>query len=351
MRAKINGVELEGSPEEIARMINAMGGLVKQELRAVSKTYEIDNTKQPKQPIEEKPVFRARRYGNKECLNCGKRLRKTQRKYCSNYCGHIIWGKNNAEKIQSYNQQKKKKLSVAVICRECGKDFATSNTRRVFCSKECLLKSYGKYPTKDTNTSVTNGICLECNASYPMTNPIRKFCSDRCRNYYNNRKKRGGKITSSDIPRSTYTENSVRSKFIYYQANKSMRYNPTLSRERAYEIASDLWNSKQKEFTKGSNTSVNSSVTPVFPELSNVTKIGSLVLKGYIRNNLDARKEALIDISVLDTMINSVNGWDFNNILGFFNDFVKKSKEIEAYFECKLVTKIVNNRTLLIKMR
>lgn len=101
------------------------------------------------------------------CKVCGKPLTGRQTAYCSKDCAK----KRNAEKIkQAYYKPAPR------ICKNCGKEFASSKVRR-YCSDKC--KMAGIMKEKAAEKSKLNGLyCKVCGK--PLTGRQRTVCSTVC---------------------------------------------------------------------------------------------------------------------------------------------------------------------------
>lgn len=77
----------------------------------------------------------------KHCLNCGKVLRKQQVKFCSKSCAAKINNPKRTKNLKVVNKKTSKKeinktsTNLKKFCLQCGKELKTSQTK--FCSNEC----------------------------------------------------------------------------------------------------------------------------------------------------------------------------------------------------------------------
>lgn len=65
------------------------------------------------------------------------------------------------------------------VCKGCGKEFESSNNRKLYCSKECPGRVYPKK------------VCKECGKEFIPEAHNQLFCTKECRIEYNNTKRRG----------------------------------------------------------------------------------------------------------------------------------------------------------------
>jgi len=78
--------------------------------RAILLRYEIEgeiaatmaDKKAERAPVVSREV--KRKYGRKNCAQCGTRLTGQQRKFCSKKCSRKHWNKNNKELVRKHNQ-------------------------------------------------------------------------------------------------------------------------------------------------------------------------------------------------------------------------------------------------------
>ena len=123
----------------------------------------------------------------KNCLRCGDEYIPVNnaQKYCSDCgCGYH----------RKYEQVE------TVTCRECGKEFKTSCSNAVYCSKECARIWHNK--AKAMRRKENKRYCVVCGTE--LTDyQHRRYCSEECKKnnkvkYYQPKKAKKEKVTSLD---------------------------------------------------------------------------------------------------------------------------------------------------------
>lgn len=129
-------------------------------------------------------IYKERRHPKRYCLECGKELKKGQKKFCSNSCSAIYNNRLNGPK----NEETRKKISETLknktsknkkitYCEVCGKEI---NGNKKFCSIECRKTKYKKH--------FIEIICEECGKNFEGLTG-RKFCSVECANEHFKKKR------------------------------------------------------------------------------------------------------------------------------------------------------------------
>lgn len=72
-------------------------------------------------------------------------------------------------------------------CAVCGKEFDTTNPRRIYCSKKCNSRAkYLRSTTGEVRRAKRNLICKNCGKKF-QSEKRAHFCSDECcLNFYGN---------------------------------------------------------------------------------------------------------------------------------------------------------------------
>ena len=124
----------------------------------------------------------------KNCLYCGKELKKQQKKFCCSSCSAKY---NNTGK--KHSEESKKKISESVhkhyqnvskgehltitsknkfVCLECGKEFESYQKNRIFCCGKCQAKYHNK-------TKIENWLNGEKYETERLPDFIRKFLHEK----------------------------------------------------------------------------------------------------------------------------------------------------------------------------
>lgn len=119
-------------------------------------------------------IYKERRNPKRYCLECGKELKKGQKKFCGKSCSATYNNRLNGPKkdetkrkiSETLKNDKNKKI---IHCEVCGKE--TTNKR--FCSIECRKSTYNKH--------FVDIVCEECGKVFNGLTG-RKFCSVECAN-------------------------------------------------------------------------------------------------------------------------------------------------------------------------
>lgn len=146
MKIQEEGIEIEGTPKEIAEYME------EKKKKSFIRNNIIEGILNQK--IEKPQKERKKRKYNRTCKNCGKGIKSKKRQYCSTKCRKAIRAKyahqyyvENAEnwnKPRKKEQEKESKKITEIHCKECNKMYATTDKRKVFCSKRCSVINYNK---------------------------------------------------------------------------------------------------------------------------------------------------------------------------------------------------------------
>lgn len=99
------------------------------------------------------------------CVNCNRKLRNNQRKFCGNSCKCKFFNKNNPEKSNIWNKKNKKPL-VNNRCVACG----SLCGRKKYCSDKCKPK-YATIPLEKSywnGMSRVNSKCFCCDYTFDL---------------------------------------------------------------------------------------------------------------------------------------------------------------------------------------
>lgn len=127
-------------------------------------------------------IYKARK--KRYCLQCGKELKRNQKKFCSSSCsakynnGKLTdeCKKKISESLKKYHSEKENIKTEKRFCIICGNTL--KKNQRKYCSKKCREKNYNKTFRKQ---------CLYCNETF-IGNTNRKFCSNKCCNAWKEEK-------------------------------------------------------------------------------------------------------------------------------------------------------------------
>ena len=133
----------------------------------------------------------------KICPVCGESFTPTDKRqiYCSKSCKHKAnysqkkdycrdyYMKNN-QKYKDYQKEnhKKEKPILERICPICGNVFSTHDSRKKYCSDDCVKEGIRKQSNEQNkkNRILLTKTCPICNKEFETTRKNQVFCSDEC---------------------------------------------------------------------------------------------------------------------------------------------------------------------------
>ena len=109
----------------------------------------------------------------KTCKNCGKEITTEGRAlFCCADCQTIFYSKDIKKEIKAETLIKR-------ICKYCGKEFETTNKKRLHCNEYC--KNQYKYRRKKNNEiEEIKKNCIYCGTEFETKNLNKLYCSSKC---------------------------------------------------------------------------------------------------------------------------------------------------------------------------
>lgn len=89
-----------------------------------------------------------------KCLNCGKELKRWQKKYCSRECTAVFL----SAKYKGKDNPHWKGGETTLICLQCGKEFSLARNRLKYGAKFCSVGCSGKYYSGEKNNLYLHGL-------------------------------------------------------------------------------------------------------------------------------------------------------------------------------------------------
>lgn len=114
------------------------------------------------------------------CKECGKEFETSNKRKI--FCSHNCRSNFNTKKSNS----RKPKITYKKICIICGKEFVTTRTKSLCCSKECSYKhkieqSQERYYNQQSLLKNVEVACPTCGKIF--TKGRQKYCSPKCRGF------------------------------------------------------------------------------------------------------------------------------------------------------------------------
>ncbi len=165
----------------------------KQEIRFKKALEEKD--KKEKATDEKESEIKVR---TKICPVCGKEFTPVAKhsKYCSKECSDEVkrqyrarYYQQNREKYLDYVAEHQKPDTPHVytkVCPFCGKEFETTNNRKIYCSDECK-NQYNKEKKREKKVYPIN-TCIMCGKQFTARSVRTRFCCKECEKKYNREK-------------------------------------------------------------------------------------------------------------------------------------------------------------------
>lgn len=116
-------------------------------------------------------------YKAKPCKLCGKLFhpRRAGQRYCSTYCQEENWRKVNIPRQKEARRKDR-------VCKSCGAEFRTSDSRKLFCTPECRLKFFNDKRDRQ-RVYLSRRPCKQCGENFmPRKTRGREqlYCSKAC---------------------------------------------------------------------------------------------------------------------------------------------------------------------------